>query len=193
MLSYSHTQKTMSFIWWDTVGAGANPVAPYQIVSLADSTEVAAAVTAGYADARVGNTVIVAPTGTVLGQTINNRRIIGVTKNAAKNGDEVLVVVEGIAEVMMNAAVAADALLFGVARATRTTAQTPLTSLPELLLPVDPSFTLTYQFMLADDPTLTYSSGGANVIHYPLGYAMQAATAQYDVIPVHLKTQGVVG
>lgn len=188
------TEETKGYIFWDTVGAGANPIAPFQCVSLADQTEVDAAIAAGVrGDAKVGRVVVPCPTGTVLGATVNTRRIVGVTCNAAFSGEEVLVQDSGIAEVMVNAAVAADALLFAVARATRTSLQTPLTSLEEMLLPHDPRFTLTYQLCMADDPALTLSAGGSNAFFWPLGHALVAAAAQYEVIPVQLQLGVLVG
>lgn len=186
-MSYSMTGRSESYVFWDTVGSGVNPVAPYQIVSLADSSEVAAALAAGCRDAKLGRLVVVSPTGTVLGATVNTRRIVGVTKGAAWSGDEVMVQCSGIAEVMVNAAVAIDALLFGVARATRTSAQTPITNLPQANLPVDPKAVITYQLMMADDAALTFNTTGSNVPFWPLGHALEAATAQYDVIPVELQ------
>lgn len=189
----ARTWQTQSFIYWDTVGSGVNPIAPFQIVSLADSSEVAAALAAGVRDAVIGRLVVPTPVGTVLGATVATRRVVGVTKNACYNGEELLVQSDGVAEVMVNAAVACDAMLHAVARATRTSAQTPFTSLEELLLPVDPRLTLTYQLCMADDAALTLSSSGSNAFFYPLGFALAAATAQYDVIPVQLQLGALVG
>lgn len=187
------TQETLSFIYWDTVGSGANPIAPFQLVCLADSSEVSAAASAGVRDAVEGRVIVPAPTGTVLGVTMNTRRILGVTLGSAWNGDEVTVVTDGVAEVMVNAAVACGALVFAVARATRTNKQTPFTNLFDGLLPVDPKLTVTYQLALGDDPSPTWSSTGGNALVYPVGMAMRAATAQYDVIPVLLGTAPFVG
>lgn len=187
------TQQTEGFVYWDSNGSGANPVAPYQCMSLANAGEVAAALAAGVRDAIAGRLVVPTPTGVSLGQTISARRIVGVSKNACFSGDEVLVQTGGVAEVMMNAAVAIDSMLFACAQATRTTAQTPLVNLPDMLLPADPRMTLTYQLAMADDPALTFDSTAANVLFYPLGFAMAVATNQYDVIPVQLQLGALAG
>ncbi len=188
------TEQTRSFVFWDTVGSGANPIAPFQCVSLADASEVSAAAAAGVREAVAGRLVVPTPVGTKLGVTMATRRIVGVTAGGAWNGDEVLVQSGGVAEVMVNAAVAVDAVLSAVARATRTTAQTPLTNLEEMLLPFDPRAALTYQLCLADDPAPVFNSGASlNEFWYPLGVAMAAATAQYDVIPVELMLGPLVG
>lgn len=192
-MSFADTHHTRSAIFFDIVGNGANPIAPFQCVSYATQAEIDTAVSAGYftrADAKYGRVVIPTPVGTVLSVTMATRRIVGVTLNAALSGDEVLVQIGGIAQVMCNAVVAAGAVVHAVARATRTTLQTPLTNLPEAKVPFDPRATLTYQFCMIDDPTPTYSSSAANVWLYPLGEALMAATAQYDVIPVDL-AQGI--
>jgi hypothetical protein len=181
------TEQTKGFVYWDSPGAGANPIAPFQIVGLATAAEVTAAIAAGVTRAAIGQLVVPMPTAVILGATMSARRVIGVTANAAFSGDELLVITEGIAEVMVNAAVAADAMLFSTALATRTTVQTPLTSLLEMLLPFDPRATLTYNLAMADDPALVPTTGaGTNTIFYPIGIAMAPATAQYDVIPVEL-------
>jgi hypothetical protein len=187
------TEQTRSYVYWDTVGSGANPIAPFQIVSLADASEVTAAQAAGVRDAVQGRLVVATPVGSLLGSTIATRRIVGVTTSGCFSGDEVMVQFGGIADVMVNAAVACDAMVHAVARTTRTTAQTPFTSLGELMLPFDPRATLTYQLCMADDPALTFSSSGANVTFYPLGVACAAATAQYDIIPVELMLFPQVG
>lgn len=181
------TEQTKGFVYWDSVNNGVNPIAPYQCVCLATAAEVTAAIAAGVQRAALGQLVVPAPTATILGITMASRRIIGVTANAAFSGDEVLVVTEGIAEVMCNAPVACDAMVFSVAPAQRTTSQTPLSSVPELLLPFEPRATLTYNLAMVDDPALVPTTGaGTNVIFYPVGMALAAATAQYDIIPVEL-------
>jgi hypothetical protein len=184
------SHEVRSFIYYDVVNSGANPVAPFQIVSLATAAELSGL---GIRDAIAGRVVVVTPVGTVLGQTVANRRIIGVTKNAAFSGDEVLVQTQGVAEVMANAAIALDAQVHAVARATCASNAAPISNVPEMQLPFDPRATLTYQLCLADDPSLTFSSGGSNVMYYPLGYALAAATAQYDVIPVQLMPWPLTG
>lgn len=181
------TEQTKGFVYYDNIGAGAYPIAPFQCVCLATAAEVTAAIAAGVNRAALGQLVVPAPTGTILGITMASRRIIGVTANAAFSGDEVLVVTEGIAEVMCNAAVACDAMVFSVAPVQRSTLQAPLTSTPELLLPFDPRATLSYNLAMVDDPALVPTTGsGTNAIFYPVGVAMAAATAQYDIIPVEL-------
>lgn len=187
------TQQTLGFVYYDAPGSGANPIAPFQLVALATAAEVTAAISAGVARAAIGSLVVPMTVGTVLSGTMCTRRCVGVTLNGAFSGDEVLVVTDGIADTMCNAAVTVDAMVSGAATTTRTTLQTPFTSMSELLLPFDPRASLTYNLALAGTPSLTYSSSGANVVYYPVGYAMGTASAQYDVIPVKLELGPLTG
>lgn len=189
-----NTQHTQGFVYWDSVGGGVNPISAFQCVSLATAAECATAAAAGVRDAVAGRLVIPTPVAALLGATIASRPIVGVTLNSAFNGDEVSVVTDGVAEVMVNAAVTCDTMLHCVVNATRTSLQTPFVNLSEALIPFDPRASLTYQLAMADDPALTFSSGAtANVLFYPLGLAMATATAQYDVIPVRLRTAPLAG
>jgi hypothetical protein len=180
-MSWSNVQKRQSFVFWDPSGNG-NPLAAFQSVSLATAAEVAAAVAAGFSSARVGATVV--PTPITTGAP--TRRVMGISAESAVNGKNVSVVIDGIAEVMVNAAVALDSLLFPAAAATRTTSQTPLTNLPQVILPPAPDVPLTYNLCLADDTAIVAASTGANALYYPIGYALEVAAAQYTVIPVRL-------
>lgn len=180
-MAWSINTRSVAFVFWDSTG-NQNAIAPYQCVSLADSTEVAAALAAGVRDAVLGRVVVQTP---VSGSQAS-RRIIGVTSVAARSGTEVSVTVEGVAEVMVNSAVAFDSRLTVAAASTRTNRQTPLTNLDEMLIAHDPLLTTTYNLALADDTAITVATTGANALYNYLGFALQAATAQYDVIPVQL-------
>lgn len=186
------TWRSLGFIWYDVTGNN-NPIAPFQVLSIANATECAAAAAAGVRAAVPGQLVIATPVAALLGQTIASRRIIGVSKNAAFVGDQVNVQVEGVAEVMMNSACNEGDMINAVAQALCTNQQAPIANTPEMLIPFDPRATITYNLSLAGNPALTYNSNGENQPFFPLGYAMEAALEQYDVIPVHLMLTPLVG
>lgn len=169
-----------SFVFYDATGNG-NPIAAYQCVSLADSTEVSAANTAGIRG-EVGDIVVPTPVSGGLA----TRRVIGVTVGSSWNGNEVSVCMDGSVHVMANAGVTftPTAIVHPAASGTRTTAQTPFTNNFDMLLPQDPKFPVTYNLSMIDDTALP----AAGQIVWPLGYALEAATAQYDIIAVHLAT-----
>jgi hypothetical protein len=176
-LSYTYNHRTHGLIFWDTVGAGANPIAPYQIVSYANQTECDAAKAAG-CPGEYGDIVIVAP----VTAGVATRRIAGVSLGATFSGGELTVVVGGVADVMASAAIATDGSnvwLHAALRETRTAI--------EMMINVDPRLTLTYQLCMADDTAVVLTTGaGTNALVYPLGYGLKASTAKYDIIPVEL-------
>lgn len=165
--------QVQGFAYYDSTG-NRNPIARYSCVSLATAAEVTAANAQGIVG-NVGEIVVQTPVAAGL----PTRRVIGVVDGSARNGAEVLVVTGGVAWVMANAAIALDAVIFPAVQSTRTSAQTPFVDVEDMLLPVDPQFTLTYNLCLVDDTALP----AANTIHYPLGFALKAAVAQYDIIP----------
>jgi uncharacterized metal-binding protein len=175
------TQQTNSGIFWDATGNG-NAIAGYQCVSLATSAEVTAALAAGVRNAKEGELYVATP----VSAGFATRRVAGVTLHSARNGTDITFVTDGVADVMVNAAVAQDSIVVPAAAATRTNKQTPLTVLEELLIPVDPAFTVTYNLCMADDTAIPLSTDAANVIRFILGYALKAAVNQYEVIPVEL-------
>jgi|GEM_PF-6247640 hypothetical protein len=181
-MSFHLNQRIESYLYWDASGNG-RALAAYQPVSLADATEVAAAVAAGMHQAVIGRVVVPTP----VSGGFATRRVTGISTASARNTKEIAVAVEGVAEVMTNAAVAVDARVFAVAAEARSSAQTPFTNLPMINLPVDPSFTVSYNLSLADDPAVTIATSGANTLYNPIGYALEAATAKYDVIAVRLE------
>lgn len=175
--------QTKSFYYFDIVGSGVNPIAPYQCVSLATTAQVATANAAG-CPGGVGD--IVVPTPVTAG--LATAKVVGVTQNATLSGELVNVVVSGTAFIMANAAITfgPSTLISPAIQATRTSAQTPFTNNFDMLIPVDPRIVFTYQLCMIDDTAITPSSGAANVAGYFVGYALKAATAQYDIIPVEL-------
>lgn len=170
--------QVQGFTYWDSTGAG-NPLARYSCVSLASAAEVTAANAAGVVG-NVGEIVVQTPTAAGL----PTRRVVGVADSSVRVGNEVLIVTAGVAWVMANAPIALDAPIFPAANATRTSAQTPFVDDWEMLIPSDPMGPgLTYNVCLVDDTALP----AANTVHYPLGFALKAAVAQYDIIPVWIQ------
>jgi len=176
--------QSASFVFWDATGNG-NPIGAYQCVSLATQAEVDAAVAAGHGHAMLGATVVATPINT----GVATRRVLGVTQMSQASGREVSVALDGFAEVMVNEAVAVDTLLFAVAAETRTNLQTPLVNLPLMVMPVAPDLPQTYNLCLVNDLAITPASGGANALYWPVGIALEVATAKYDVIQVQLMLQ----
>ena len=162
--------------FWDSTGA-LNGMARYCPVALATAAEVTAANAAGV-PGNVGEICVQMPVAASFG----TRRMLGISHNSAKNGQDLQVVLSGVAWVMMNAACALDSVLFAAAATTRTDAQSPIVDNPEMMIAHDPSFAYTYNFVLCDDTALP----AANTIHYPIGFALKAATNQYDLIQVEL-------
>lgn len=165
------------FAFYDST-ANRNPLARYSCVSLATAAEVALANAQGIVG-NVGEIVVQTPVSAGL----PTRRVIGVADSSVRNGQEVLVTCAGVAFAMASAAIALDAPVFPALAETRTSAQTPFTDVEDMLIPTDPNGAgLTYNLALIDDTALP----GANTVHYPLGFALKAATAKYDIIPVQV-------
>jgi hypothetical protein len=162
------------YVFYDVTAAG-NPIGRFSAVSLATAAEVATANAAG-CPGNVGEIVVTTP----ITSGLPSRRVLGVTDGSAKSGQQVMVILHGEAFAIANAAIAFDALLFPVAPATRTSLQTPFVDNFEMLIPTDPALSLTYNLSLVDD-TAKPASG---TVFYSLGYALKAATAQYDIIPI---------
>lgn len=174
----SFKSQVQGFAFYDSTGAG-NALARYSCVSLASAAEVTAANAAGI-QGNVGEIVVQTPTAAGL----PTRRVVGVADSSVRNGNEINVVTGGVAWVMANAAIALDAVVFAAANATRTSLQTPFVDDWEMLIPTDPQGPgLTYNLCLVDDTALP----AANTVHYPLGFALKAAVAQYDIIPVYIQ------
>jgi len=110
------------------------------------------------------------------------------TSSTNFNADAVPVIVAGVAKVQANAAISAtaDGLVTAVAASARNSGQTPFTNNFDMLLPVDPRFTLTYNLCMIGGLAITPQTTGANVEYFPLGFLLQEATAQYDIILVDL-------
>lgn len=185
-----------SFYFWDTDGSGVNPIAMYQCVSLAEGAEITAANTAGVPGG-YGDIVVPTPTGSLGGITTATRRIVGVTQASQWSGQLVTVAMAGsISWVQANAALGGSSANFMhcVSKTTRTSAQTPFTNNSEMLLPYDPRGTITYNLAMIDDPAITPATGaGTNVQYFPLGWALDTATAQYDLVAVELFCGSIYG
>lgn len=170
--------KLQSHRYYDTINSGVNPVAPYQIISPLTSAQLT---TFSAAQGEAVRPAVASGT-TVL------ERVIGISEHGAKHNTQIAVRVDGIAHVMAGAAVAYGSLLqMGLAEQ-RTNAQSPFIDLYEAALPQDPSFTITYNLSMADDVAISPASGGANALILPVGYALEAATAKYQLVRVELHT-----
>ena len=169
--------EVQGFRFWDSTGAG-NGIARYSAVSLASAAEVAAANAAGVSG-NVGEIVVQAP----VAAGFTTRRVVGITNSSARNGQDIVVITGGVAWVQVSAAVALDSVLFGALAETRTSAQTPFVDVEDMRLANDPIVPITYNLVLADDTALP----AANTLHYPIGFALKAAVAKYDIIPVDLQ------
>lgn len=168
------TGLVRSFLYHD---AGGNPIAPFTPVSLLTS-----GLPAGYSAGQV----VGLPT---VSSGRNTSLLIGVTLEWAYSGKQVPVQLTGVVYVIANAAVAVNGLLFVAATGTRTTDQAPFSNLPLIRPPVRPNQSVTLNVALVDDVPITAQSSSANVQYFPLGIALGAASAQYDLIPCLLQTQ----
>lgn len=163
-----------NFVYHDS---GGNPIAPFTPVSLVLSNP---------------------PTGTAVGQVVglptvssgrNTTLLIGVTLEWAYSGKQVAVQLSGIVPVIANAPVAAGGLLFVAATTTRTSDQAPFSNLSSIRPPFRVGQPVTLNVALVDDVAITAQSSGANVQYFPLGIALTAASAQYDLVDCLLMTQ----
>ena len=170
--------EVQGFSFYDSTAA-RNPLARYSCVSLATAAEVALANAQGIIG-NVGEIVVQTPVAAGL----PTRRVIGVADGSTRNGLEVNVVTRGVAWVMAGAAIALDSVVFPALAETRTSLQTPFTDNEDMLIPTDPLGPgLTYNLCLIDDTALP----AANTVHWPLGFALVAAVAKYDLIPVWIQ------
>jgi hypothetical protein len=168
------TQAVRSFVYYDASG---NPIAPYTPVSLLTS-----GLPTGYSPGEV----VGLPT---ISSGRNNTQLIGVTLEWAYNGKQVPVQLSGVTYAIANAQIAVNGIVFAAANATRTADQAPFVNLPMIRPLVRPGQSVTLNVSLVDDVAITPQSGSANLIYYPLGIALSAASAQYDLIQILLMTQ----
>lgn len=166
------TGLVRSFLYYSS---GGNPIAPYTPVSLLTS-----GLPSGYS---VGE-VVTLPT---VASGRNTTWLVGVTLEWAYSGKQVPVQLSGVVHVIANAAVNAGGLLFVAAVTTRTANQAPFSNLPAIRPLVRPEQSVTLNVALVDDVAITPASPG--VAYYPLGMALAAASAQYDLIPCLIKNQ----
>lgn len=140
-------------------------------------------------------------------QFVCNRPVIGVTLNFALDGKEVLVALDGIAPVIVNAQVNAGDLLFVALTAgdtdpanrllIRTASQTPFSRIPEMRPIVHPEFGKDLSFLIAPVQALASNAGAFNrtatnqqKFFFPVGVALRSTTTDAStnpqVIPVRL-------
>lgn len=172
---YGH--EKMGFRFYDSTGAG-NALARYSLVSLASAAQVAAANAAGI-PGNVGEICVQTP----IAAGLPTADVLGVAEFSCLNGQDISVVCGGVFWAQASAAFAENTLLFGALAETRTSAQTPFVDNAEMMIPLDPRFNTTFNLVLVDDTALP----AANTIHYPLGRALKAAVAKYDIVPVWLQ------
>ena len=179
-------------IFYDNTNSGANAIAAFSPVSLGTPTDVTNAIAAGVTNGVFGSLWVPTPITSNLPTAVN-----GICMESTYSGLAISVCFGGVFPVWANAAVAAGALVFAVSSTSRTSAQTPFTysqdnarvNLQVMKLPNGIQPTLTYDIVLVDDPAITGATSGATVPYYPLGIALAAATAQYDIIPVLIQNQ----
>jgi hypothetical protein len=170
------TGLVRSFLYYDSSG---NPIAPYTPVSLLTT-----GLPTGYSVGEVVGLPTISGT-----PARNTTQLIGVTLEWAYNGRQVPVQIDGVAYAIANAGIAVNGIVFAAANGTRTADQAPFANLPMIRPLVRPGQSVTLNVSLVDDVTITPQSGSANLIYYPLGIALSAASAQYDLIQILLMTQ----
>jgi hypothetical protein len=168
------TGLVRSFVYFDPNG---NPIAPYTPVSLR---------TSGLPTGFSPGEVVSLPT---ISSGRNSTQLIGVTLEWAYNGQQVPVQLTGVTYAIANAAIVVTGIVFAAANATRTADQAPFVNLPMIRPLVRPGQSVTLNVSLVDDVSITPQSSNANVIYYPLGIALSAASAQYDLIQILLMTE----
>jgi hypothetical protein len=137
------------------------------------------------------------------------RPIIGVTLQFALDGKEVMVALDGITPLIVNAQVNAGDLLFaalagGVTQPenrllVRSSSQTPFSRIPELRPIIHPEFGRDYNFLITpvralanNDPAFNRANHNQQQRFFPIGIALRSTTADAgtnpQVIPVRLLT-----
>lgn len=168
------TGLVRSFVYYDS---GGNPIAPYTPVSL---------LTSGLPTGYSAGEVVGLPT---VASGRNTTQLIGVTLEWAYSGKQVPVQLTGVVYCIANAAIAVNGLLFVAATGTRTADQAPFSNLPMIRPLVRPGQSVTLNVALVDDVAITPQSANPNVQYFPLGIALSAASAQYDLVQVFLQTK----
>jgi len=137
------------------------------------------------------------------------RPIIGVTLQFALDGKEVMVALDGITPLIVNAQVNAGDLLFAALAGGDTTAgnrllvrsssQTPFSRIPELRPIIHPEFGRDYNFLITpvralanNDAAFNRTGNNQQQRFFPIGIALRSTTADAatnpQVIPVRLLT-----
>lgn len=171
-------------IFYDNINGGANALCAFSPVSLGTPTDVTNAIAAGVTNAVFGSLFVPTP----LASSLPTAQVFGIAMGSTYSGKSISVCTSGIFPVIADAAIAAGALIFPVDALQRTNLQTPFTNVPRILnqvlkLPNGTTPTLTYDLITVDDPVITGATTLTTVQYFPLGQAMAAATAQYDIIP----------
>lgn len=179
------------FYFYDIDGSGVNPIARYQIVSLATPAEIATIASAGALPANVGYGDVCVRTPVT--SNAATRQIVGVTDNSGwslgqSSAEPINVHTDGICLVQFSAALTPDPgqLLTAALVETRSEAQTPFTNNDDMWLAHDSRFVLTYQLCEAGALTVTPASTAANAVYYPLGFAIDTPSAKYDLLRVDM-------
>lgn len=158
--------------YFDNLNSGVNIIAPYQCVQLLDAAEVAAT---------TGAIAGTASKAAEVGATAWADRVVGISEHGAKHNTSLSVRNGGIAHVMAGAAITYGKLLSVGVVEQRTNSQTPLINLYEANLPVEPGVGVTYTLAMVDD--VAYLDAA---LVLPVGYALNAAAAKYEIIDVEL-------
>ena len=173
--------KLESWHYYDVINSGVNLIAPYQCVSPLTAAQIA-----GQAGAKEGESCRPGEAYNNGVSTINER-VIGVSEHGAKHDTTLAVRVEGLAHIMAGAAIAYGSMVFCGLAEQRTNSQAPLINLFEANLPVEPGVGITYNLSMIDDIAPTLSTSGSTTLHLPVGYALEAAGAKYELIRVSLQ------
>lgn len=174
-------------IFYDNVNSGLNALGAFSPVTLGSPTDVANAITAGVTNAVFGSLFVPAP----ITSSASTQPLMGVAMESTYSGKSISVCTAGVFPVLANGAMTAGALVFATASTTRTNQQTPFTNIQRMLntvlaLPNGITPTVTYDLVLCGTPAVSGTSSTSTVPYYPLGIALSAATAQYDLVPVQL-------
>jgi len=175
--------KYESWRYYDVINSGVNPIAPYQCISPLTAAQIAS--NTGSVEGEACRPAAAFVSGT----SIITDRILGISAGGAKAGQQLTVQRDGVAHVMVGAAVAYGSTLFCGLAEQRTNSQTPLINLFEANLPVEPGVGITYNLSMADDVAISPQSGSANQLQLPIGYAIEGTgTAKYQLVRVEMET-----
>ena len=169
-------------------GSNQYPIGMYQCVSQLTDGDVSTypAYSLGTSYAPNGQGVKATGTGT-LGTSVIDR-VLGVTDSSAYHDTQVAYRTgPGTAWFMANAAITRGAAVLFTANAQNKDNAAPVLNISEMRLPVDPRFNFTYSLAMVGATSPTVATTGANNLNvYYVGYALTAATAQYQLVLVDM-------